>query len=257
MSLVIDELAVSVDGNQILESVSLEVGGGEVHALMGPNGSGKSTLSNALMGRPGYSVTSGTVTIDGTDLLALTVAERSEAGLFLAMQHPTEVPGVMLGDVLKASVAHADGSGTDDTVLAELDAIGLDKSFLSRPLNLDWSGGEKKRNETLQLAVLRPKFAILDEIDSGLDVDGLRLVSRRIERATNDDGLGVLAITHFTRLLTELKADKVHILANGRIAEVGGPELADELEDTGYARWVGEPEPAASDATDPFADPFG
>ncbi|MEE9413678.1 MAG: Fe-S cluster assembly ATPase SufC [Acidimicrobiales bacterium] len=254
MSLVIEELAVSVDGNQILESVSLEVGSGEVHALMGPNGSGKSTLSNALMGRPGYRITSGTVSIDGTDLLALNTAERAAAGLFLAMQHPTEVPGVLLVDVLSASLAG--GEGLDEAVRAELEAINLDESFLERPLNLDLSGGEKKRNETLQLALLKPKYAILDEIDSGLDVDGLRLVSRRIEQATNDDGLGVLAITHFTRLLTELKADKVHILAKGRIAETGGAELADELEETGYARWVGEPEADEPVAADPFADPF-
>jgi Fe-S cluster assembly ATP-binding protein len=147
MSLVIEELAVSVDGNEILESVSLEVGGGEVHALMGPNGSGKSTLSNALMGRPGYTITNGSVYIDGTDLLALSTAERAAAGLFLAMQHPTEVPGVLLADVLSASLAG--GEGLDEAVRAELAAINLDESFLERPLNLDLSGGEKKRNETL------------------------------------------------------------------------------------------------------------
>ena len=188
---------------------------------------------------------------------ALSTAERAAAGLFLAMQHPTEVPGVLLRDVLDASSA-LDDAGFAALVGEELSAIGLDPAFLERPLNVDLSGGEKKRNETIQLAVLKPQFAILDEIDSGLDVDGLRLVSKRIERATNEDGLGVLAITHFTRLLTELRADKVHIFTDGKIVETGGPELADELEESGYGRWVKEASPTSNPAVadDPFADPF-
>ena len=223
---------------------------------MGPNGSGKSTLSHVLLGRPGYEVTGGSVSLDGEDVLAMSTADRAAAGLFLAMQHPTEVPGVMLRDVLGASSA-LDGDDFDAAVAAELAAIGLDDAFLERPLNVDLSGGEKKRNETIQLAILQPKFAILDEIDSGLDVDGLRLVSRRIEQATNDEGLGVLAITHFTRLLTELKADKVHIFTGGVIVETGGPELAEELEESGYSSWVTEaPEANPAIAEDPFADPF-
>lgn len=255
--LVLDGLKASVGGTEILSGVDLVINSGEVHALMGPNGSGKSTLSHALLGRPGYEVTGGSVHLDGEDLLAMSTAERAAAGLFLAMQHPTEVPGVLLRDVLDASSA-LDDAGFAALVGEELSAIGLDPAFLERPLNVDLSGGEKKRNETIQLAVLKPQFAILDEIDSGLDVDGLRLVSKRIERATNEDGLGVLAITHFTRLLTELRADKVHIFTDGKIVETGGPELADELEESGYGRWVKEASPTSNPAVadDPFADPF-
>ena len=190
--LVIKGLKAAVGGSEILSGVDLTLGSGEVHALMGPNGSGKSTLSHVLLGRPGYEVTGGSVHLDGDDLLAMSTAERAAAGLFLAMQHPTEVPGVLLRDVLSASSA-LDGDDFEDAVSSELDAIGLDEAFLDRSLNVDLSGGEKKRNETIQLAILQPKFAVLDEIDSGLDVDGLRLVSQRIERATNEDGLGVLA----------------------------------------------------------------
>ncbi len=254
--LVIEGLCATVGGTDILKGVDLHIRSGEVHALMGPNGSGKSTLSHALLGRPGYEVTGGSVTLDGEDILALTTAERASAGLFLAMQRPTEVPGVLLRDVLAASSA-LDGDDHDDAVLVELERIGLDPAFLDRPINADLSGGEKKRNETVQLAMLRPKFAILDEIDSGLDVDGLRLVSQRIEEATNNDDMGVLAITHFTRLLAELKADKVHIFSAGKVVETAGPELADELEAEGYARWVTETEaPVKESNTGLYDDPF-
>jgi Fe-S cluster assembly ATP-binding protein len=206
---------------------------------MGPNGSGKSTLSHVLMGRPGYQVTGGRVTLDGEDMLGLPAWERARAGLFLAMQYPLEVPGVSLVDALSEAFVASGRPAEDVTALlsAEAARVGLEERFLSRPLNVDLSGGERKRNETIQLAVLRPKFAILDEIDSGLDVDALRAVSRRIEAMTTETDLGVLAITHYNRLLYELRPDRVHVLAHGRIVESGGPELALQLEGTGYAAY--------------------
>ncbi len=256
----IEGLRAEVAGREILKGVDLVVRSGEVHAVMGPNGSGKSTLSAVLMGHPRYTVTGGSATLDGVDLLALETWERAQAGLFLAMQYPTEVPGVATADVLRAA---AEAAGQDIGAVAalvreEAAAIGFDERFLDRPLNVDLSGGEKKRNETLQLAVRRPRIAILDELDSGLDVDALRAVSRRIERATNEDGLGVLAITHYNRLLEELRPDVVHIFANGVIRQTGGPELAEELERTGYVAWVDAESPAGrtARAVDPFADPF-
>jgi Fe-S cluster assembly ATP-binding protein len=262
--LVIEDLRAGVAGKEILQGVSLTVRSGEVHAVMGPNGSGKSTLSHVLAGKPGYEVLAGTVTLDGVDLLALEPAERAQAGLFLAMQYPVEVPGVSLEALLRESMVAAGASveGLRATMVAEATRIGFDERFLDRPLNVDLSGGEKKRNETVQLAVLRPKVAVLDEIDSGLDVDALRAVSRRIEEATNNDGLGVLAITHYQRLLRELRVDRVHVLVKGRIRASGGPELVDELEVSGYAAYL-EPEevaaaaPVAPSGDDPFADPFG
>jgi Fe-S cluster assembly ATP-binding protein len=237
--LVVDGLTASVGGKEILRGVSLEVRSGEVHAVMGPNGSGKSTLSHVLMGRPGYEVTGGKVTLDGADMLGLPAWERARAGLFLAMQYPLEVPGVSLVDALSEAFVASGRDGDDVTALLSSEAarVGLEERFLSRPLNVDLSGGERKRNETVQLAVLRPKFAILDEIDSGLDVDALRAVSRRIEAMTTEADLGVLAITHYNRLLYELRPDRVHVLAHGRIVESGGPELALELEGTGYAAY--------------------
>lgn len=259
----IDDLHVSVHGREILKGVDLVVRSGEVHAVMGPNGAGKSTLSHVIMGKSGYEVTGGYVTLDGVDLLSLPTWKRARAGLFLAMQYPTEVPGVSLEDAMRAALVgtEREGAGVREALLAEAERIGFDARFLDRPLNVDLSGGEKKRNETLQLGVLRPKIAVLDELDSGLDVDALRMVSRRIEQATNEDGLGVLAITHYSRLLQELRPDRVHVLAKGRIQESGGPELADELERTGYSKWA-EPEAAetavsiAGFGEDPFADPF-
>jgi Fe-S cluster assembly ATP-binding protein len=235
----IDDLWARVGTREILRGVSLEVAGGEVHAVMGPNGSGKSTLSHVLMGHPEYVVAGGSVTLDGTELLGLPTWQRAQAGLFLAMQYPIEVPGVSLQDALGEAFAAAGRSREEvrELVAAEAGRIGLDERLLTRPLNVELSGGEKKRNETVQLGVLRPKVAVLDEIDSGLDVDALRAVARRIEAATTEIGLGVLAITHYKRLLTELKPDVVHVLAGGRIVDTGGPELADELERTGYATY--------------------
>jgi Fe-S cluster assembly ATP-binding protein len=232
---------------------------------MGPNGAGKSTLSAVIMGKPGYEVLEGSVMLDDIDVLALPAWQRAVAGLHLVMQYPTEVPGVRLDAVLSEAL-DARGRSTDgllSMIAAEADRINFDQRFLDRPLNVDLSGGEKKRNETLQLAVLRPRIAILDELDSGLDIDALRDCSRRVEDLSNraDDGfepLGVLAITHYSRLLTVLKPDKVHILVKGRIVTTGGPELADVLETDGYAAFVPEAdlveEPAG--ATSPLDDLF-
>lgn len=266
----IENLHATVDGREILRGVTLTVRSGEVHAVMGPNGSGKSTLSNVLMGKGGYTVTAGTVTLDGVDLLSLRTWERARAGLYLAMQYPTEVPGVRLSEVLAES-ATAAGVTTEvltETIGSEADRIGFDRAFLDRPLNVDLSGGEKKRNETVQLSVLRPKIAILDEIDSGLDIDALRAVSRRIEDATSEgfplpDGsgsskpLGVLAITHYNRLLEELRPDVVHVFAKGQILESGGAEIATRLEAEGYSAWVeDEPEAPVGDGRPVIDDPF-
>jgi Fe-S cluster assembly ATP-binding protein len=243
-TLVIEGLRASVNGNEVLRGVDLTLSSGEVHAIMGPNGAGKSTLAAVVSGKPGYEVLAGSVTLDGQDLLALPAWERAAAGLHLVMQYPTEVPGVMLDDVLAEALTTRGRStaGLDQLLLSEAATIGFEPRLLHRPLNVDLSGGEKKRNETLQLAVLRPKFAILDELDSGLDIDALRDCSRRVEAMSNatDDGepLGVLAITHYSRLLTELRPDFVHILVKGRIVAEGGPELADRLEVEGYAAFV-------------------
>ena len=260
----IEGLRAEVAGRTILHGIDLVVGSGEVHAVMGPNGSGKSTLSHVLMGKPGYTVTGGSVTIDGEPILHLPTWQRAERGLFLAMQYPVEVPGVRLDDVLTSALASngRDASIVHSAVAAEAERIGLATRLLDRPLNVDLSGGEKKRNETLQMAVLRPRFAVLDELDSGLDVDALRDCARRVEAATEEFALGVLAITHYTRLLEELRPDAVHILVRGRIVESGGPELAEELERTGYVRWAPAEQTTGSDAAsdgptaDPFADPF-
>ena len=261
----IENLVAGVDGRTILHGIDLVVPAGEVHAVMGPNGSGKSTLSHVLAGRPGYTVHEGRVLLGDTELLGLEPWQRAQEGLFLALQYPVEVPGVSLLDMLGASF---DAAGRDRDELpgrlaAEAERIGLPTALLDRPVNVDLSGGEKKRNETLQLGVLAPRFAVLDELDSGLDVDALRACSRRVQAATEEDGLGVLAITHYRRLLTELEPDVVHVLAGGRIVASGGPELAAELEETGYAGYLGaeadpEPDPTAapSVAEDPFADPF-
>ena len=253
----IEGLTAEVAGRQILNGIDLEVGSGEVHAVMGPNGAGKSTLSHVLMGKPGYTVTGGSVSVDGIEILGLPTHARAAAGLFLAMQYPVEVPGVSLQELLTEALSAQgrDPSVVHAAVTAEAERIGLATRLLDRPVNVDLSGGEKKRNETVQLAVLRPKFAILDELDSGLDVDALRACARRVEIATTDFDLGVLAITHYSRLLEELKPDVVHVLAQGRIVASGGPELADELERTGYTAWV-EEEPPAPRTSDPFADPF-
>jgi Fe-S cluster assembly ATP-binding protein len=255
----IEGLTAEVAGREILHGIDLVIGAGQVHAVMGPNGSGKSTLSHVLMGKPGYTVTGGRVTLDGVDLLELPTWRRAQTGLFLAMQYPVEVPGVSVEDLLTESLGAVgrDDTGVHADLAAEAERIGLATRLLDRPVNVDLSGGEKKRNETLQLAVLKPRFAVLDELDSGLDVDALRACARRIEAATTEFDLGVLAITHYHRLLDELRPDVVHILVKGRIVATGGPELAGQLEETGYAAWItdDEPQPAPA-ATDPFADPF-
>src|SRR6478736_2900704 len=228
----IEQLHASVAGVEILRGVDLEVASGEVHALMGPNGSGKSTLSHVLMGRDDYTVTQGSVTVDGVELLSRPTWERARAGLFLTHQYPVEVAGVR---VLELVTAATDGDATAiDRIDAEATRLSVRDEFLTRGVNVEFSGGEQKRAETLQLAVLRPRFAVLDEIDSGLDVDALRDVARRIEAMTNDDDLGVLAITHYARLLDELQPDVVHVLMGGRVVKTGGPELAQQLEETGY-----------------------
>ncbi len=236
--------AVAGTTTEILRGIDLTVRSGEVHAVMGPNGAGKSTLSSVLMGRPGYEVLEGTVTLDGEDVLAMPTWRRAAAGLHLVMQYPIEVPGVLVHDVMAEAFAARGRSieGLDELMRAEAGRINFDERFLQRALNVDLSGGEKKRNETLQLAVLRPKFAILDEVDSGLDIDALRDCSRRVEALSNDaehsEPLGVIAITHYSRLLTELRPDHVHILVKGRIVAAGGAELADQLEIDGYAAFA-------------------
>ena len=230
-------LRVSVAGHEILRGVDLEVASGEVHALMGPNGSGKSTLSHALMGHPDYDVTDGSVTIDGDELLGLPTWQRAVKGLFLSMQYPIEVPGVRLADLVAAARrarGYEPNGSLRDRIAAEARRLDVRDEFLERGVNVEFSGGEKKRVETLQLAVLDPKFAILDEIDSGLDVDALRDVSRRVQAMTAERDLGVLAITHYARLLTELHPDRVHVFLDGRVVASGGPEIADRLEETGY-----------------------
>ncbi|HCB36925.1 MAG TPA: Fe-S cluster assembly ATPase SufC [Acidimicrobiaceae bacterium] len=248
--LTVTGLCAGVDGAEILRGVDLEVRSGRVHALMGPNGSGKSTLAHVVAGRPGYEVTAGSMTLDGADLSAMPPWERAHAGLFLAMQHPTEVPGVSLADALSLGVGSRPGTGAAaaapgseeiaERLRAEAAVVGLRADLLDRSLNVDLSGGERKRAETCQLAVVEPAIAILDELDSGLDVDALRSCAQRIEQMT-EEGLGVLAITHFSRVLRYLRPDEVHVIVDGRIVDVGGPELVDELEADGYARYMPEP----------------
>ncbi len=260
--LVIEGLHASVSGVEVLRGVDLEVASGEVHALMGPNGSGKSTLSHVVMGRDDYEVTAGSVTLDGTELLGLPTWRRAELGLFIAMQYPVAVPGVPVGVLLGAAVAGRGGDpgGVDAAVQREAARLEVPAEFLTRGVNDEFSGGEQKRMETLQLAVLEPRIALLDELDSGLDVDALRDLAQRVVALTRDSQLGVLAITHYARLLSELRPDRVHVLMSGRIVTSGGPELAQQLEQTGYEGLAAEfgveeltvrpPEPA-----DPFADP--
>jgi Fe-S cluster assembly ATP-binding protein len=229
-----------VGTTQILNGITLTIKSGEVHAVMGPNGAGKSTLSAAIMGKPGYTVTSGSILLDGQDVLAMPTWKRAVAGLHLVMQYPTEVPGVKLSEVLSEALTARKASlpNLNKTINEEATRISFDSELVNRSVNVDFSGGEKKRNETLQLAVLKPKIAILDELDSGLDIDALRDCAKRVEGATNEDQLGALVITHYSRLFEELKPDFVHILAKGRIVKSGGPELADELERDGYAAYA-------------------
>ena len=243
--LVVSGLHVSLGGREILRGIDLTVRSGEIHAVMGPNGSGKSTLAHVIMGRPGAEVGAGSVTLDGVDVLGLPPWRRARLGIFLAPQYPTEVPGVPVVDALAAALSDGEG-GAPAPALAELAAaearrVGLPVRMLERALNVDLSGGERKRSETLQMGVLRPAMAVLDELDSGLDVDGLHDVARRVHDAVGEWGLGVLAITHYRRLLVDLRPDTVHVLVRGRIVASGGPGLAEELERTGY-RAYGEAE---------------
>ena len=246
-TLEIKDLHVSVDtedgAKEILKGVTLTIKGGETHAIMGPNGSGKSTLAYSIAGHPKYTVTSGTVTLDGEDVLAMSVDERARAGLFLAMQYPVEVPGVSVANFLRTAKTAIDGEAPKlrtwvkdvNTALEQLD---LDASFSQRSVNEGFSGGEKKRHEIAQLELLDPTFAVLDETDSGLDIDALKTVSEGVNRFRAKDDRGVLLITHYTRILRYIQPDFVHVFVNGRIAEEGGPELAEQLEAEGYDKYT-------------------
>src|SRR6188768_1918652 len=243
----IRDLHVTVETDEgttpILNGVTLTVSTGQTHAIMGPNGSGKSTLAYTIAGHPKYTVTSGSITLDGEDVLAMTVDERARAGLFLAMQYPVEVPGVTVSNFLRTAKTAIDGEAPKlrtwvkdmKTAMADLR---MDPSFAERNVNEGFSGGEKKRHEILQMELLRPKFAVLDETDSGLDVDALRVVSEGVNRAKETTGAGVLLITHYTRILRYIEPDFVHVFVDGRIADQGGPELAEALEAEGYDKYL-------------------
>jgi Fe-S cluster assembly ATP-binding protein len=246
-TLKITDLHVTVDTDQgtkeILRGVDLEINSGETHAIMGPNGSGKSTLAYTIAGHPKYTVTHGSITLDGEDVLEMSVDERARAGLFLAMQYPVEIPGVTVTNFLRTAKTAIDGEAPAlrtwiKDVRSSMENLRMDSTFAERNVNEGFSGGEKKRHEILQLELLKPKFAVLDETDSGLDVDALKIVSEGVNRAKESTGLGVLLITHYTRILRYIKPDFVHVFVNGRIAEEGGPELADRLENEGYDRFL-------------------
>jgi Fe-S cluster assembly ATP-binding protein len=247
-TLEIRDLHVSVDGGtdgakEILRGVDLTVRAGETHALMGPNGSGKSTLAYAIAGHPKYTVTSGSVTLDGEDVLAMSVDERARAGLFLAMQYPVEVPGVSVSNFLRTAMTAVRGEAPKLRDFAKemkgaMSQLQIDPAFAQRNLNEGFSGGEKKRHEILQLELLKPKIAVLDETDSGLDVDALKVVSEGVNRFGSAGDTGVLLITHYTRILRYVKPDFVHVFAAGRIVAEGGPELADLLENEGYEKFT-------------------
>jgi Fe-S cluster assembly ATP-binding protein len=228
---------------EILKGVDLTVRSGETHALMGPNGSGKSTLSYAVAGHPKYKVTSGSITLDGEDVLAMSIDERARAGLFLAMQYPVEVPGVSMSNFLRTAATAVRGEAPKlrhwvKEVRTAMDELDIDQQFAERSVNEGFSGGEKKRHEILQLALLKPKIAILDETDSGLDVDALRVVSEGVNRFAETERGGILLITHYTRILRYIEPQFVHVFIDGRIIESAGPELADELEENGYERFT-------------------
>ena len=228
---------------EILKGVDLTIKSGETHAIMGPNGSGKSTLAYSIAGHPKYTITGGTVTLDGADVLEMSVDERAKAGLFLAMQYPVEVPGVSVSNFLRTAATALRGEAPKlrewvGEVKGAMEALKMDPSFASRNVNEGFSGGEKKRHEIMQLELLKPKIAILDETDSGLDVDALRVVSEGVNRAKENSNVGGLLITHYTRILKYIKPDFVHVFANGKIVEEGGPELADKLEAQGYEEYV-------------------
>ncbi|UOQ60964.1 Fe-S cluster assembly ATPase SufC [Leucobacter rhizosphaerae] len=243
----IKDLHVSVETEQgqkqILRGVDLTLTQGQTHAIMGPNGSGKSTLAYAIAGHPRYEVTGGSILLDGEEVLEMGVDERAQAGLFLAMQYPVEIPGVTNANFLRTAKTAIDGEAPPirtwmKDVKSAMQDLRMDESFASRNVNEGFSGGEKKRNEILQLELLKPKFAVLDETDSGLDVDALKIVSEGVNRAKDTTGLGVLLITHYTRILRYIKPDFVHVFVNGRVAEEGGPELANRLEEEGYDRFL-------------------
>jgi Fe-S cluster assembly ATP-binding protein len=250
----IRDLQVSVklpDGQlkPILAGVNLVVRAGETHAIMGPNGSGKSTLAYSIAGHPRYAVTSGSVTLDGQDVLAMTVDERARAGLFLAMQYPVEVPGVSVANFLRTAKTAIDGEAPKLRTWAgelrgAMEQLQIDPSFAQRNVNEGFSGGEKKRHEIMQLELLKPRIAILDETDSGLDIDALRVVSEGVNRVAATGTTGLLLITHYTRILRYVKPDYVHVFVGGRIVEEGGPELADQLEEHGYERYLAGAGPA-------------
>jgi Fe-S cluster assembly ATP-binding protein len=260
-TLEIKDLHVSVedpsdDDRQIpiLNGVNLTVRSGETHAVMGPNGSGKSTLSYAIAGHPKYKVTSGSVTLDGENVLEMTVDERARAGLFLAMQYPVEVPGVSMSNFLRSAATAVRGEAPKlrhwvKEVKAAMEGLEIDQAFAERSVNEGFSGGEKKRHEILQLGLLKPKIAILDETDSGLDVDALRVVSEGVNRYAESEHGGIVLITHYSRILRYIHPEFVHVFVGGRIIESGGPELADELEENGYVRFTqtdgGDPSPAS------------
>jgi Fe-S cluster assembly ATP-binding protein len=248
-SLTIKDLHVSVETDDgarpILRGVDLTIASGETHALMGPNGSGKSTLAYAVAGHPRYDVTSGSITLDGADVLEMSIDERARAGLFLAMQYPVEVPGVSVTNFLRTAATAVRGEAPKvrhwvKEVRETMDQLSMDPAFAERNVNEGFSGGEKKRSELLQLELLKPSIAILDEIDSGLDVDALKVVSDGINRVRATGETGVMLITHYTRILRYVQPDQVHVFAGGRIVERGGPELADALEAEGYERYVGQ-----------------
>jgi Fe-S cluster assembly ATP-binding protein len=228
---------------EILRGVDLTIKSGETHAIMGPNGSGKSTLAYSIAGHPKYTLTGGSVTLDGVDVLAMTVDERAKAGLFLAMQYPVEVPGVSVTNFLRTAATAIRGEAPKlrtwvGEVKEAMASLNMDAEFAERNVNEGFSGGEKKRHEILQLELLKPKIVILDETDSGLDVDALRIVSEGVNRVKENSDLGVMLITHYTRILRYIKPDFVHVFAAGRIVEEGGPELADKLEEKGYAEYT-------------------
>ena len=244
--LIITDLQVSVDTEdgpkQILKGVTLTIKDGETHAIMGPNGSGKSTLAYSIAGHPKYDVTGGTVTLDGQDVLAMTVDERARAGLFLAMQYPVEVPGVSVSNFLRTAKTALDGEAPKlrtwvKDVNAALEKLNLDPTFGTRSVNEGFSGGEKKRHEIAQLELLDPQVAILDETDSGLDIDALKVVADGVNRFRAREGKGVLLITHYTRILRYITPDFVHVFVDGRMVEEGGPELAEQLEAEGYDKY--------------------
>lgn len=242
-TLTIKDLHVAIDGKEILKGVNLEIKGGEVHAIMGPNGTGKSTLSSAIMGHPKYEVTSGSITLDGKDVLEMAVDERARAGLFLAMQYPSEINGVTNADFLRSAVNSRLGEGNEISLMkfirqmdSKMEFLEMDLDMAQRYLNEGFSGGEKKRNEILQLMMLKPRMAILDEIDSGLDIDALKVVSKGINEMRSEE-FGCMVITHYQRLLDYITPDYVHVMMQGRIVKSGGSELVQRLESEGYD-WI-------------------